>query len=181
MSLWGNLDNISVAATSRVWLNYSTGIVTATNGNFGQVGYAKTGDVIKFGARATNGTYFGDAVIIGITSANQLSIGRTCGLNGVAIANTSYTINEQPQYLIKDTQYQFASGEFLEAADTFIYGISTAGTQASENTIYEINHSGWVGIRTYTDMHGSLRVKKETIVAMSGIATGNVPNYPGQK
>jgi hypothetical protein len=181
MSLWGNLDNISVAATSRVWLNYSTGIVTATNGNFGQVGYAKTGDVIKFGARATNGTYFGDAVIIGITSANQLSIGRTCGLNGVAIANTSYTINEQPQYLIKDTQYQFASGEFLEAADTFIYGISTAGTQASENTIYEINHSGWVGIRTYTDMHGSLRVKRETIVAMSGIATGNVPNYPGQK
>ena len=181
MSLWGNLDNISVAATSRVWLNYSTGIVTATNGNFGQVGYAKTGDVIKFGARATNGTYFGDAVIIDITSANQLSIGRTCGLNGVAIANTSYTINEQPQYLIKDTQYQFASGEFLEAADTFIYGISTAGTQASENTIYEINHSGWVGIRTYTDMHGSLRVKRETIVAMSGIATGNVPNYPGQK
>jgi hypothetical protein len=181
MSLWGNLDNISVAATSRVWLNYSTGIVTATNGNFGQVGYAKTGDVIKFGARATNGTYFGDAVIIGITSANQLSIGRTCGLNGVAIANTSYTINEQPQYLIKDTQYQFASGDVLEAADTFIYGISTAGTQASENTIYEINHSGWVGIRTYTDMHGSLRVKRETIVAMSGIATGNVPNYPGQK
>jgi len=24
-------------------------------------------------------------------------------------------------------------------------------------------------------------VKRETIVAMSGIATGNVPNYPGQK
>jgi hypothetical protein len=101
MSLWGNLDNISVAATSRVWLNYSTGIVTATGGNFGQVGYAKTGDVIKFGARTTNGTYFGDAVIIGITSANQLSIGRTCALTGVAIANTSYTINEQPMYLIK--------------------------------------------------------------------------------
>ena len=177
MSLWGNLDNVSVAATSRVWLNYSTGIVTATGGNFGQFGYAKTGDVIKFGARATNGTYFGDAVIIGITSANQLSIGRTCGLNGVAIANTSYTINEQPQYLIKDTQYQ----KGRTAADTFIYGISTAGTQAATTTTYAIDHAGWVGIRTYTDMHGNLRVKKETIVAMSGIATGNVPNFPGQK
>ena len=177
MSLWGNLDNISVAATSRVWLNYSTGIVTATGGNFGQVGYAKTGDVIKFGARTTNGTYFGDAVIIGITSANQLSIGRTCALTGVAIANTSYTINEQPMYLIKDTQYQKGH----TSADTFIYGISTAGAQAANATTYAINHAGWVGIRTYTDMHGALRVKKETIVAMSGIATGNVPNFPGQK
>lgn len=177
MSLWGNQDNISVAATSRVWLNYSTGIVTATYGNFGQTGYAKTGDVIKFGIRGNGGTYFGDAVIIGITSANQLSIGRTCALSGAAIANTSYTINEQPVYLVKDALYQ----QGRTAADSFIYGISTAGAQAAIDTQYEVQHSGWVGIRTYTDMHGNLRVKKETMVAMSGITTGNVPRFPGQK
>jgi hypothetical protein len=27
-------------------------------------------------------------------------------------------------------------------------------------------------------MHGNLRVKSETLVAMSGITTGNVPVYP---
>jgi hypothetical protein len=176
MSLWGNQDNISVAATSRVWLNYTTGIVTATYGNFGQVGYAQTGDVIKFGIRANNGTYFGDAVIIGITSANQLSIASTNALSGVAIAGTSYTVNQQPVYLTSDTLYQHRTN-----GDSFIYGISTAGAQAAIDTQYEVQHSGWVGIRTYTDMHGNLRVKKETIVAMSGITTGNVPKFPGQK
>lgn len=177
MSLWGNLDNVSVAATSRVWLNYTTGIVTAAYGSFGQAGAAKTGDVIKFGVRGNGGTYFGDAVIVGITSANQLTIASTCALSGAAIAGTSYTINEQPVYLTTDTLYQ----KGRTAADSFIYGISTAGAQAVVDTQYEVQHSGWVGIRTYTDMHGNLRVKKETIVAMSGIATGNVPKFPGQK
>lgn len=176
MSLWGNSDNITVSASSRVWLNYATGIVTATNGNFGQVGYAKTGDTIKFGIRGTGGTYFGDAVIVGITSANQLSIGRTCALSGASIANTSYTINEQPSYLVKDTLYQKGH----TSADSFIYGISTAGAQSAVNTQYSVSHMGWVGIRTYTDMHGNLRVKKETMVAI-GIQTGNVPKFPGQK
>jgi len=40
---------------------------------------------------------------------------------------------------------------------------------------------GWVGITTYNDTDGNLRVKKEILVAMSGITTGNVPAFPGQK
>ena len=28
---------------------------------------------------------------------------------------------------------------------------------------------GWVGINTYTDMHGNFRVKTETLVAMSSL------------
>jgi hypothetical protein len=34
-------------------------------------------------------------------------------------------------------------------------------------------HQGWVGVTTYTDMHGNLRVKSEVLVAMSGITTGS--------
>ena len=30
---------------------------------------------------------------------------------------------------------------------------------------------GWVGVTTYNDKHGNLRVKKEILVAMSGITT----------
>jgi len=43
-------------------------------------------------------------------------------------------------------------------------GIAT-GTQ------YEIG-AGWVGVTTYVDNSGNLRVKKEILVAMSGITTG---------
>jgi hypothetical protein len=36
-----------------------------------------------------------------------------------------------------------------------------------------VAHGGWVGVTTYTDNHGELRIKTETLVAMSGITTGN--------
>ena len=61
-----------------------------------------------------------------------------------------------------------------------VYGISTA-TGGS----YHVPHQGWVGVTTYLDMHGTLRVKSEVLVAMSGIDTnkstiGNTPSlaYP---
>ena len=93
MALWGNSDNVTSAGT--VWLNYATGIVTATGTAFGAAGSAQEGDVIRFGnvSQAGIGTYFGDAVIVTVTSATQLTIGSTAGLSGVAIAGTavSYT------------------------------------------------------------------------------------------
>ena len=45
-------------------------------------------------------------------------------------------------------------------------------TGVSTDTAYEVDHAGWVGVTTYVDNHGNLRVKKETLVAMSGITTG---------
>ena len=51
---------------------------------------------------------------------------------------------------------------------------------AAAGTQYETG-VGWVGITTYNDNSGALRVKKEVLVAMSGITTGNVPTFPGQK
>ena len=35
-----------------------------------------------------------------------------------------------------------------------------------------------MSVTTYLDNLGNLRVKKETLVAMSGITTGNAPAYP---
>ena len=43
-------------------------------------------------------------------------------------------------------------------------------------TAYETG-VGWVGVTTYNDNTGTLRVKKEILVAMSGITTGNAPVY----
>ena len=51
-----------------------------------------------------------------------------------------------------------------------------AGAEGSFRT-----SAGWVGVTTYIDNRGELRVKKEVLVAMSGITTGNYPLYDGDK
>ena len=168
MALWGNNDAVGSGGT--VSLDYSTGTVTGTATTFGEVGAAKTGDIIRFGDR--NGTYMGDAIIVGIASTTQLSIGSTMGLSGVAIAGTDFTISELPKYSIKDVKYSESS---QGTEDSFVYGVGAAGT--ATGTSYETG-VGWVGVTTYNDREGNLRVKKEILVAMSGITTGNAPAYP---
>ena len=168
MALWGNNDAVGSGGT--VSLDYSTGTVTGTATTFGEVGAAKTGDIIRFGDR--NGTYMGDAIIVGIASTTQLSIGSTMGLSGVAIAGTDFTISELPKYSIKDVKYSESS---QGTEDSFVYGVGAEGT--ATGTQFETG-VGWVGVTTYNDSEGNMRVKKEILVAMSGITTGNAPAYP---
>ena len=61
MTLWGNNDNLTSAGT--VSLDYTSGIGTGNGTAFGAVGTGVTGDIIRFGFRGAEGTYFGDAVI----------------------------------------------------------------------------------------------------------------------
>ena len=72
MSLWGNNDNLFSGGT--VALNYNNKTVTGTGTTFGTVGAAKTGDVIRFGARGGGAAaYFGDAVVVSIASTISLT------------------------------------------------------------------------------------------------------------
>ena len=171
MALWGNNDAVGAAGT--VSLNYSTGVVAGTNTHFGQTGSAQVGDVIRFGNRA--GTYFGDAVIVSIASTTQLSIGSTAGLSGASIAGTTFTVSQLPKFTIGDSHYSEAS---WGTEDSYVYGVAGAGITASANTSYALTHAGWVGVTTYNDSDGNLRVKSEVLVAMSGITTGNAPSFP---
>ena len=171
MALWGNNDAVGAGGT--VSLDYSTGVVIGTGTTFGSVGAAATGDVIRFGDRA--GTYYGDAVIVGIASTTQLTIGSTAGLSGVAIAGTTFTVSQLPKYTILDSKYSEAS---WGTEDSYVYGVNSGGAAAAQNTSYQLTHAGWVGVTTYVDGSGSLRVKSETLVAMSGIQTGNAPVFP---
>tara|TARA_B100001175_G_scaffold140238_1_gene119054 strand:- start:4681 stop:5781 length:1101 start_codon:yes stop_codon:yes gene_type:complete len=68
--------------------------------------------------------------------------------------------------------------EDVSGDETQTLGVSTAGVAAANKTAFETG-AGWVGVQTYTDMHGNARVKKEVFVAMSGIQTGNAPIYDG--
>jgi hypothetical protein len=252
MALWGNND--AVGAGGLVSLNYSTGVVTGSGTTFGNVGAAATGDVIRFGDRA--GTYFGDAVIVGIASTTQLTIGSTAGLSGAAIASTSFTVSQLPKYTILDSSFSelnsesssfspltyvgtattnagigtniipvaavqgatgivvgdalvnggsnivintigattislastisagIATGDTLSfkrlsnGYDKYAYGVADAGIAAATGTSYALTHEGWVGVTTYMGTEGEMRVRTETLVAMSGIQTGNVPTFP---
>ena len=97
--------------------------VTGSGTTFGNVGAAATGDIIRFGVKesadGTAGTYFGDAIIIGIASATSLTIGSTNGLSGAAIAATSFSISQLPDYTITD-------GAFSQWNDGGAIGIGTS-------------------------------------------------------
>ena len=108
MALWGNKDNVGSGGT--VTLDYSNRVVsgwagtaTGTGTTFGQIGAAKTGDTITFGAHG--GTYFGEAVIASIGSTLQVTIASTDGLSGAAIAGVEYTVSEKPIWTATDPAF----------------------------------------------------------------------------
>jgi hypothetical protein len=255
MSLWGRNDNLGSGGT--VSLDYSTLVVTGSGTTFGQAGAAKTGDVIRFGTRGSGGTYFGDAVVVGIASTTQLSIASTSGLSGAAISGAEFYLSELPKYTVGDysfsnaldsaptlknlgvtgtattnspvgysTVYVVTTNIDLNAGDTLlnggndiaistvndtnislastisvgiatgdtltfkrytggydkqVYGLSTSA-YSNVSTAYRTSGEGWVGVTTYVDTHGNLRIKSEILVAMSGITTGsNGILYPTDK
>ncbi len=170
MALWGNKDNVTSAGT--VSLNYSTGVVTGNAScKFGDAGSAQEGDVIRF---TKAGVYFGDAVIKSIASNTSLTIGSTAGLSGAAISASGFTITQLPKYTITDSSFSEANDA---GTDEYVFGTAEAGVDAAQGTVYETG-AGWVGVQTYMGVEGDLRVKKEILVAMSGITTANAPVYP---
>ena len=103
MALWGNNDNL--VSNGTVALNYATKVVTGAGTTFGTVGFGVTGDVIRFGARGSGGTYFGDAVIASIASTQSVTIGSTAGLTGGAISGAQYKLSELPSSTVGDFSY----------------------------------------------------------------------------
>ena len=164
MSLWGNNDNLESNGT--VSLNYATKVVTGAGTTFGTVGFGVTGDVIRFGARGSGGTYFGDAVIASIASTQSITIASTAGLSGAAISGVQYKLSELPSSTVGD--FSFSENTKNSGYDKIVYGIST-DTSGS----YHVSHQGWVGVTTYLNHDGTLRVKSEVLVAASGIQTGS--------
>ena len=109
MALWGNND--AVGSGSTVTLDYDNKVVsgwagtaTGVGATFGQIGAAKTGDIISFGQHGS-GSYFGEAVIVSIASSLQLSIASTEALSGAAIAGVEFTVSEKPVYTLGDSVY----------------------------------------------------------------------------
>ena len=175
MALWSNNDAVPGLATARYTVAANanadgTCTVTGTGSSFGLDGCAGIGTIIRFGADArgrtinvgSGHTYFGDAVIVAVANSESITIASTSGLSQVGFT-TSARFTTCPQSGVTDTVYQEKG---VTDRDSVVYGISTT-TGGS----YHVPHQGWVGVTTYVDMHGTLRVKSEVLVAMSGITT----------
>ena len=175
MALWSNNDAVPGLATARYTVAANaaadgTCTVTGTGSSFGLDGCAGIGTIIRFGADArgrtinvgSGHTYFGDAVIVAVANSESITIASTSGLSQVGFT-TSARFTTCPQSGVTDTVYQEKG---VTDRDSVVYGISTTTTGS-----YHVAHQGWVGVTTYIDMHGNLRVKSEVLVAMSGITT----------
>ena len=175
MALWSNNDAVPGLATARYTVAANaaadgTCTVTGTGSSFGLDGCAGIGTIIRFGADArgrtinvgSGHTYFGDAVIVAVASSESITIASTVGLSQVGFT-TSARFSTCTKSPILDTVYQEKG---VTDRDSVVYGISTAISGS-----YHVPHQGWVGVTTYVDMHGTLRVKSEVLVAMSGITT----------
>jgi hypothetical protein len=183
MSLWGNKDLVGNGGT--VWVNLSNEVVTGTGTTFSTSGFeVSEGDIIVVGAGAT----YGHAVISSVTSNTVASIATTQYLiphpvTGI-ITGASYYITQRPISSIEDVVYQapevrttgFSTSPLTRTVfgvDTVEAGVARVTTFGGKAGAFSVGHAGWVGVTTYVDCHGNLRVKSETLVAMGKDSTGS--------
>jgi len=159
MALWGTKD--TVYSTGNINVNVTTGVVTKQSGSIAWT----SGNGLKVGQVLT--VEGSEGVIESIDSATQLTIG-TEYLPAANISNKTYEIREKPISSLFDSNW--GAGE--------IYGVDTteqsvANAASGNARKYAPPHAGWVGITTYNDNAGNLRVKHEVLVAGSSVLGGS--------
>jgi hypothetical protein len=180
MALWGNNDNVGSGGL----VSLSNGVVTGTGTTFGQVGAAKTGDVIRFGIRGSGGTYYGDAVIVGIASTTQLTIDSTAGLSTASFASTSFYISGLPKYTVLDSTYSNVNDAAPSVTTLSITGTATTNAGIGTNIIPVIPPSGLVvgdllvngGNNLVISTLGTSTITLGSTIS-AGIATGNTLTF----
>ena len=169
MALWGTADGLYSPGT--VSVDYTAKTITGSGTSFTAAGIA-AGTIITIGAGGT----FGSAVVSTVTSNTLISIATTQYLSGAAISGVGYTLSQRPIYTLEDSNYG-NGGAGAGSTIASVYGVDIYEAGANVTTQYAVTHAGWVGIKTYVDSEGNLRVKSETLVAMSGITTNAGPTF----
>ena len=156
MALWGTKD--TVYSTGNINVNVTTGVVTKQSGSIAWT----TGNGLKVGQVLT--VEGSEGVIESIDNATQLTIG-TEYLPAANISNKTYEIREKPKSTLHDSNW--GAGEIYGVDKT---EITVANAATGDARKYAPPHAGWVGITTYNDNAGNLRVKSEVLVAGSTIS-----------
>ena len=157
MPLWGKKD--TVYSTGNV--NCTTaGVVTKQSGSIDFVSNVSVGQVLTL---ATDGAGPGQGIIKSIDSATQLTLDpeRLDNISASStFSNVGYEVRETPKAEVRGGSFGINE----------IFGVDVAEAQAAreDNSQYKPAHSGWVGITTYNDSDGNLRVKTEVLVAGGG-------------
>ena len=171
MALWGNKDNVGSGST--VTLDYDNKVVsgwagtaTGTGTTFGQIGAAKTGDIISFGQHGS-GTYFGEAVIVSIASSLQCTIASTEALNGEAIAGVNFTVSEKPIFTLGDATYNIKRDGSTSLGPIETTGTADAASGVGTDLIYVSNTSSYLSV-------GNVLVNDSNNLAVSAIAATTI-------
>ena len=159
MSLWGTKD--TVYSTGKVNCN-TAGVLTKQSGSiaFTAGNGVKVGQVVTL---ATDGAGPGQGIIKSIDSTTQLTL-TNLDLPG-AFTNVDYEIRETPVAEVNGGTFGINEIFGVDNAE-----ITVANAASGNARKFAPPHSGWVGITSYTDMHGNLRVKTEVLVANSTIS-----------
>ena len=158
MPLWGAKD--TVYSTGKVNVS-AAGVVTKQSGSIAWTSGngVKVGQVVTI---ATDGAGPGQGVILSIDSATQLTL---CNLENISASSTFSNVD----YEIRETPVsEVGTGRF---AINEVFGVDEAEMEETrdDNSQYHPAHAGWVGITTYNNADGTLRVKTEVLVAGSSI------------
>tara|TARA_B100001109_G_C18719296_1_gene406360 strand:+ start:81 stop:596 length:516 start_codon:yes stop_codon:yes gene_type:complete len=158
MPLWGTKD--TVYSTGKVNVS-AAGVVTKQSGSIAWTAGngVKVGQVVTI---ATDGAGPGQGVIQSIDSATQLTL---CNLDNISASSTFSNVD----YEIRETPvYEVGTGRF---AINEVFGVDEAEIEETrdDNSQYHPAHAGWVGITTYNNDDGTLRVKTEVLVASNSI------------
>ena len=115
--------------------------------------------IVTLNAGVSTAIAVGSAItVVGNSTCSYISLGAT--IDAAVTAGAAISIS----------RYQ-------GGRDAYVYGISTAGSQEASGTQYETG-VGWVGVQTYVDNGGNLRVKKEILAELSGITTEDRAAFP---
>tara|TARA_Y100001937_G_C7087818_1_gene316174 strand:+ start:424 stop:960 length:537 start_codon:yes stop_codon:yes gene_type:complete len=176
MALWGKSELIY--NTGKVTINFSDKQIKkhgSSGLNFVTAGI-KTGDVFTVGAAGS----IGAAVVESVVSSTVVSIASTNDLTflgGNQITNQDYYVNEKPKSTLDDPKFNApevnTTGFSTSPVTVTVQGIDTSEASEAISAGFGsfAQHAGWVGVTTYIDCHGNLRVKSETLVAFSGITS----------
>ena len=178
-------DAINEGGSNKVIAGLGTGTVTAqlTSGVGSDRIYVNTADLPGIGAGgstevvASVGGASGKQPINAVAS-NYVGLGGTIS-TAVTAGDTLVFHSPHLVSIAGTVSATLAAGTELNIQrimggyDKQVYGISTTTSQTYDGDAgkYRTSGAGWVGVTTYIDCHGKLRVKSETLVAIGG-ATG---------
>jgi len=173
MALWGKSELIY--NSGKVTINFSDKNIHRHSGTIDFVTAGiKTGDVFTVGAAGS----LGSAVVSSVVGVHTVSIASTNDLTYLGnnqITNQDYIVTEKPKYTLDDPKFNppevNTTGFSTSPVTINVNGVTTSEASEAISAGFGsfAQHAGWVGVTTYIDSSGSLRVKSETLVASSSI------------